>query len=108
MSGGSSAGIGPAPGPDSSSCDLIEDTQVQSPDPDVSRDLRVDQELTVSLISGPRSRLEAHLGDRVVGGLIPRSLARIIRCIRDEGCDYVAVVRSINGADIRVRIRLAQ
>lgn len=106
MSGGSSGPGGPLPPPEQLNCEVVEKTQIQSPDPAIAMTIKVQDVLYVNLIESGRGRLEAVTpGGGVLGGLTPPSLLRLIRCIRDEGRSYEAVVDSINGGDIRVTIR---
>ncbi len=110
MSGGSKGGGGGGPARiKETSCDVYEETDVQSPDPAVLPLSKVRDVLLVELSTEGRARLRAVTRDHhVLGGLIPPSLARIVRCIQEQGETYEAEITKKDGARVRVLIRTAR
>lgn len=88
-------------------CAIVEQTVVNSPNPDVVPTLTVGDRLAVE-----RKKDQAHRpllvalnkGKEVVGSLTPRRLHEILACI-DLGTVYVAVVMSRSGGKVGVEIR---
>ncbi len=101
---GGGGGTGGAPDP----CDIVETAALNSLQPNVVRTLNVGDILTVNLNrAGPNPVVEVltPLGQRA-GALTHRGHVRIITCI-DQGRSYVAVVTSIRGGAVEVRIEPA-
>ena len=109
MAGGNKGGGGGGPvRARSTGCDVYEETDVQSPDAEVAETVKPRDTLHVELVSEGRARLRAVTCEKkVLGGLIPASLPRIVKCIREEGVVYVADVIKKDGGRIRVLIRNA-
>lgn len=98
--GGGGGGAG-GPGP----CDIVEIVPLNSPQPAVIATLTIGDVLIVNLNrSGPNPVLEvlASAGRRA-GALTHRNHVRIIACI-DNGRAYQAVVMSIRGGSVDVRV----
>jgi hypothetical protein len=84
------------------------DAPLQSVDPDAVRSLTEGDELTVRLGTADGASVVEVVtaGGDYVGALIDR-IADLLRCIQD-GYEYVATVISIDGGDVRVRVRARQ
>ena len=113
MSGGGSGGdsrerwrSGGAEGDiDEDGCDLSELTILSSPNQAVIETLTVDNVLTIELIEQIPQRLVAKTGDNMIAGTITsKKMPTIAACIR-EGFQYVAVVLSIDGGRVEVRVQ---
>jgi hypothetical protein len=105
-SGGGGLGGGFEPSGPPTPCEELKfTTSIASPQP-VASELEVDEVLTVVLVTGPPAsiNLERSSGE-TVGSLITR-VAELLRCIQD-GVQFVAVLESIDGGDMRVRVRPA-
>jgi hypothetical protein len=109
MSGGGGGGGTYSPPDTGVSCaNLKFDAPLQSVDPDAVRGLAEGDELTVRLGTADGASIVevvTGVGD-YVGALIDR-IADLLRCIQD-GYEYVATVISIDGGDVRVRVRARQ
>jgi hypothetical protein len=103
---GSGGGGGGAGGPDP--CDIVEIVPLNSPQSAVIATLKVGDVLTVNLNrSGPNPVLEVlAFGGQRAGALTHRNHVRIINCI-DAGRTYRAVVMSIRGGSVEVRVEPA-
>ncbi len=102
--GGGGPGGGFGPRDERIPCDqLWFETSIASPQP-TANDLSVGDVLQVVLSSGPPPVIQLidGAGD-VVGSLITR-IADLLRCIQD-GFNYEAEVKEINGGDIQVDVR---
>jgi hypothetical protein len=85
-------------------CDIVERTKVNSPDRTVAVTVRDGDELSVAYESGPpRKLLVRTASGATLGSITSPSMAQIIQCIL-SGYEYVAVVLSISGGMIEVRI----
>jgi hypothetical protein len=109
MSGGSSTpsyGGGDGVSDSSSDCEIVERVPLNSPQSAVVTHLRVGLVLDVVLLKGPPQSLVAQIPNagQVAGSLTPKSLVRLLRCIR-EGNVYVADVLAIKGGFVEVEIR---
>lgn len=105
MSGGSGGGGAPPP-VDVTDCRIVEKTKLQSPDATVVSTLSIGDQLEVVVNhSGALARLEAVAKAGVAGGLTPRRLRGIVKCIEEHGWAYVAIVDALNGGDVDVTIR---
>ena len=95
-------------GGDPDLCDIVETAALNSLQPGAVGALNVGDILTVNLNrSGPNSVVEVlGSGGQRVGALTHRGHVRIIGCI-DQGRAYVAVVLSIRGGAVEVRIEPA-
>lgn len=102
--GGGGGGAGGAPDP----CDIVETAALNSLQPAAFGSLSVGDILTINLNrSGPNPVVEVlGPGGQRVGALTHRGHVRIIGCI-DQGRAYVAVVLSIRGGAVEVRIEPA-
>lgn len=93
-------------GPDP--CDIVEIVPLNSPQPAVIATLNVGDVLAVNLNrAGPNPVLEVLApGGQRAGALTHRNHVRIIGCI-DAGRTYQAVVMSIRGGSVEVRVEPA-
>lgn len=97
--GGGAGGMG---GPDP--CALIEDTILNSPVPAVVATLKVGDILDVSLVKGPPVRVIVQtLAGVTAGSFTGAKLPQIIKCL-EAGVVYQALVVSIKGAAVRIRV----
>lgn len=101
-------GGGGGAGGDPDLCDIVETAALNSLQPGAVGALKVGDILTVNLNrSGPNPVVEIlGPGGQRVGALTHRGHVRIIGCI-DQGRAYVAVVLSIRGGAVEVRIEPA-
>lgn len=104
--GSGAGGGGGEGGPDP--CDIVEIVPLNSPQSAVIATLNVGDVLAVNLNrSGPNPVLEVLApGGQRAGALTHRNHVRIISCI-DAGRSYQAVVMSIRGGSIEVRVEPA-
>lgn len=107
MSGGSSYS---SPSPSTTShtnCDIVEVVPLNSVQPNVVSQLRVDDILEVALVGASLVAMRPGAGSQqgqIAGSLTPRSLADLLDCI-GRGREYVAVVRQLRGGFCEVEIR---
>lgn len=110
MSGGGGSGGGPGggfdPGGPQTPCDELEfRTSIASPQA-AAADLEIEEELVVVLVSGPPASINLEReGGETVGSLTSR-VPELLRCLQ-QGVQFAAVVESVDGGDIRVRVRPA-
>lgn len=103
--GGSGGGTGGGEGNDP--CSIVETVPLNSPQPAVVATLSVGTVLAVNLNrQGPNPVLEVVSGGQRAGALTHRNHVRIISCI-DAGWAYRAVVVSIRGGSVEVRVEPA-
>jgi hypothetical protein len=103
--GGTGAGGGG--GGDDDPCNIVEIVPLNSPQPAVVATLSVGGVLDVNLNKqGPNPVLEVLANGQRAGALTHRNHVRIIACI-DAGRAYRAVVVSIRGGSVEVRIEPA-
>lgn len=89
-------------------CDIAEIVPLNSPQPPVVSTLTLGQVLNVILSrTGPNPVLEVvTAGGAKAGALTHRNHVRLINCI-DEGRAYQAVVVTLRGGSVEVRVELA-
>lgn len=87
-------------------CDIVQQAPLNSPKADVIETISVGDVLAVSLnLRGDRPVLEVVSSAGVAGALTHRGHLRVIQCIED-GREYKAVVLSISGGVVQVRVEL--
>lgn len=95
--GGGSAG--------SNECDIVERTNVNSPDRTVRATLRTNDVLGVEYVAGPPKKLLVKTSSgATLGSITSASMAQIIQCIL-AGYKYEAIVLSISGGLIEVQVQ---
>lgn len=104
MSGGSRSGYG-GPIKSESPCDELEfETFLSSPDPEIIIRLGVGEILEVAIRTGEARRFIAVMYEGEVAGSIIQRVAELISCIK-EGHSFVAEVISLEGGNVRLRVR---
>lgn len=105
---GASGSTGGAGGGGAGDCSSIfEQTVLSSPVREVLAILKRGDVLTLSL-AGDKGPLLAITADgQTAGSITSASLAKIIRCITQEGAVFVAIVHAIDGGRCSVEIRPA-
>lgn len=85
-------------------CNIVERTKVNSPDRTVATTVRNGDALDVQYDAGPPKRLLVRTSSgAVLGSITSPSMPQIITCIL-AGREYVAVVLSMSGGMIEIRI----
>ncbi|HWB04280.1 MAG TPA: hypothetical protein VG796_14725 [Verrucomicrobiales bacterium] len=86
---------------------LIERVYLSSPDAAVVAKIEPKTILEVSLTqSGTVTLLQAITEEgEIAGSLIPKSMAKLIRCITAEGVSYIAIVLEKHGGAVQLEIR---
>ena len=94
------------PTPVGGPCDRIkQETAIQSPNPDVIARLSVGAQLDVGLgLQGQAKTIFVRAGADIAGTLVISGQGRLIECL-EQGYSYVAVVKTLSGADCVVEIR---
>lgn len=93
-----------ADGASAFSCDITEDTRLNSVARDALQQVDVDDRLDVVYQTDPYPRLIVRNSARaIVGSITSSRMQDIIRCI-EEGYSYVAMVRSIHDGQCSIRI----
>lgn len=103
---GNSSGSGNSSSGGQASCeDLVVRTQLTSPQEEVVGRINVDDVLDVSIqeVSG-RLVVVATLEGDIAGGLTAPNLQSLRDCI-DQGTEYEAIVTSVDGGQVRVRVQ---
>lgn len=102
--GGSGSGSGSSSSP--SDCDIAERVPLNSPQPAVLAKLKAGMTLDVALTQGPPQSLVAQIqkSGEIAGSLTPKSLARLLQCMR-SGNVYIADVVTVKGGLVEVEIR---
>lgn len=110
MSGGGSSGTSRPNdngGAGNENCDIVERTNLNSPNPAVVASLNVGDILFISLNLGPPKRVEAQdSSGQVAGTITSAALARLIRCL-ESGVAFEAEVLVISGGKVEVELRPA-
>ncbi len=109
MSGSSSpsyGGGGSGSSDSASDCDIVERVPLNSPQPAGLAHLKPGMTLDVVLTKGPPQSLVATIQGtgQVAGSLTPKSLVRLLQCIK-SGNVYVAGVVTVKGGFVEVEIR---
>lgn len=101
-------GIGGGGGGGNDPCDIVEIAPLNSPQAPVVNTLSVGDILDIALnLSGPNPVVEVIAsGNRRAGALTYRNHVRLINCI-NSGRSYQAVVMSIRGGSVEVRVEPA-
>ena len=94
-------GVGPSSDPVLNCATLSGSTRLNSPQKNVIEKLVIGTKLDLVLTE---MIVEAHFNGEIAGTITWTNLARMIECIED-GYEYVAHVRSIEGGAIQVDIR---
>lgn len=102
---GSSGGGGGSWDPPPTVCDLLDiSTQLSSPKAAVIAGLAVGDVLEVALQSGAGTVVVVLSHGQVAGGLASPDVQRLRECL-EGGTQYSAVIREINDAQVKVRVR---
>ncbi|MFY9512885.1 MAG: hypothetical protein WAQ05_18115 [Rubrivivax sp.] len=105
-SGGGGGGGGFDPGPDDCAS-LVFDTQLSSPKAAVVAGIQVGDELLVATQAAGGTTVVVVLhGGQVAGGLASPLIQRLRECMAG-GTQFVATVTSMNGGQVRVRVKAA-
>jgi hypothetical protein len=105
-SGPSYGGGGSGSSDSASDCDIVERVPLNSPKPSGLAQLKPGATLDVVLTPGPPQSLVAKIRNtgQVAGSLTPKSLVRLLQCIK-AGNIYVADVIAVKGGFVEVEIR---
>ena len=106
MSGsGHSSGGGPSAASNDVDCSqLTDETTLNSPDPNVIRELSVGDVLVIVLANERQSLVAMDSHGNIAGSITSNLMLQFIKCL-DGGFEYVAVVQSIVGGQCTVQIR---
>jgi hypothetical protein len=105
MSGSGSGPGGPPPPDEPTTCELLViRTNIASPDPAVLGRLRRGNELPL-VASSPKGPVHAMHDGAIAGSIVGASLMRLLDCM-EQGYEYVAIVRRIEGGLCEVEVRL--
>lgn len=102
---GSSGGGGSSRGDHDSPCDKLRfEAQLTSPQPAVVETLSIGDILAITtVIMKGQVVVQVHKNSQVAGGLTGPDATRLRNCM-DEGHQYKATVRAINGGQVRVHV----
>lgn len=104
---GSGGGNGWDVVPTDSCADLVIDTQLSSPKPEVVAGIQEGEMLEVKLDSAGNSTVVIVLSnEQLAGGLASPEVGRLRECIQ-KGTQYVAVVTGKNDGQVQVRVKAA-
>lgn len=105
MSGSSGGGGGGSWDNPPTACDLLDiSTQLSSPKAEVIEGLAVGDVLDVALQAGAGTAVVVLRDGKLAGGLASPDVLRLRECL-ESGTQYSAVVREINDAQVKVRVR---
>ena len=105
MSGSSGGGGGGSWDSQPTACDLLDiSTQLSSPKAAVIAGLAVGDVLDVALQAGAGTAVVVLRDGQLAGGLASPDVQRLRECM-EGGTQYSAVVREINDAQVKIRVR---